>query len=81
MSDYDLTIRDRLEDILDSINLKISQGRFFWYIECSVPVIYVPAIYELLRHANGIKVLEPANVRDRVIEMIANMYKRYSKAI
>ena len=29
MSDYDLTIRDRLEDILDSINLKISQGRFF----------------------------------------------------
>lgn len=38
-------------------------------------------LHELLHHVDGIEVLEPANVRDRAIEMLENTLKRYKKNV
>ena len=38
-------------------------------------------LHELLHHVDGIEVLEPANVRDRAIEMLENTLKRYKRGV
>jgi hypothetical protein len=50
MSDYDLTIRDRLEDILDSINLKISQGLLIYRKNrpCDTRCVHTPKVTDTL---------------------------------